>query len=141
MALAMGLQVALARVGTAFALFFALPIAQKFGLVSSPVMLGASALCIGLIAYIVYCVMDKKLDASIEGQEVDGESEEQFKFSDLKAIFCNKGFWLITFLCLIFYSAVFPFLKFHRPYFIRPLVQDIPDPTYDDSIMVVTALP
>ena len=75
-------------------------------------MLGASALCIGLIAYIVYCVMDKKLDASIEGQEVDGESEEQFKFSDLKAIFCNKGFWLITFLCLIFYSAVFPFLKF-----------------------------
>ena len=112
MALAMGLQVALARVGTAFALFFALPIAQKFGLVSSPVMLGASALCIGLIAYIVYCVMDKKLDASIEGQEVDGESEEQFKFSDLKEIFCNKGFWLITFLCLIFYSAVFPFLKF-----------------------------
>lgn len=112
MALAMGLQVALARVGTAFALFFALPIAQKFGLVSSPVMLGASALCIGLIAYIVYCVMDKKLDASIEGQEVDGESEDQFKFSDLKAIFCNKGFWLITFLCLIFYSAVFPFLKF-----------------------------
>ena len=112
MALAMGLQVALARVGTAFALFFALPIAQKFGLVSSPVMLGASALCIGLIAYIVYCVMDKKLDASIEGQDIEGESEEQFKFSDLKEIFSNKGFWLITFLCLIFYSAVFPFLKF-----------------------------
>ena len=112
MALAMGLQVALARVGTAFALFFALPIAQNFGLVSSPVMFGASALCIGLISYIVYCVMDKKLDASIAGQECEEESEEQFKFSDLKYIFYNKGFWLITFLCLIFYSAVFPFLKF-----------------------------
>ena len=112
MALAMGLQVALARIGTAFALFFALPIAQHFGLVSAPVMFGASALCIGLISYIVYCVMDKKLDASIAGLGVTEESEEQFKFSDLKYIFCNKGFWLITFLCLIFYAAVFPFLKF-----------------------------
>ncbi len=112
MALAMGLQVALARVGTACALFFALPIAQSVGAVSAPVMFGASALCIGLISYIVYCVMDKKLDNSIAGQKLEGESEEQFKFSDLKVIFCNQGFWLITFLCLIFYAAVFPFLKF-----------------------------
>ena len=112
MALAMGLQVALARVGTACALFFALPIAQSIGTVSAPVMFGASALCIGLISYIVYCVMDKKLDNSIAGQGAAGESEEQFKFSDLKVIFCNQGFWLITFLCLIFYAAVFPFLKF-----------------------------
>lgn len=112
MALAMGLQVALARVGTACALFFALPIAQSAGAVSAPVMFGASALCIGLISYIVYCVMDKKLDNSIAGEENAGESEEQFKFSDLKVIFCNQGFWLITFLCLIFYAAVFPFLKF-----------------------------
>ena len=112
MALAMGLQVALARVGTACALFFALPIAQSAGIVSAPVMFGASALCIGLISYIVYCVMDKKLDNSIADLETAGESEEQFKFSDLKVIFCNQGFWLITFLCLIFYAAVFPFLKF-----------------------------
>ncbi len=113
MALAMGLQVALARVGTACALFFALPIAQSFGAVSAPVMFGASALCIGLISYIVYCVMDKKLDSSIAAdQDAATGSEEQFKFSDLKVIFCNQGFWLITFLCLIFYAAVFPFLKF-----------------------------
>lgn len=112
MALAMGLQVALARVGTACALFFALPIAQSAGDVSAPVMFGASALCIGLLSYIVYCVMDKKLDKSIANEDVAAESEEQFKFSDLKVIFCNQGFWLITFLCLIFYAAVFPFLKF-----------------------------
>ena len=96
LALAMGLQVALARVGTACALFFALPIAQGAGAVSAPVMFGASALCIGLISYIVYCVMDKKLDNSIANQEVSADSEEQFKFSDLKLIFCNQGFWLIT---------------------------------------------
>lgn len=56
--------------------------------------------------------MDKKLDKSIAGEDIAAESEEQFKFSDLKVIFCNQGFWLITFLCLIFYAAVFPFLKF-----------------------------
>ena len=113
MALAMGLQVALARVGTACALFFALPIAQSAGTVSAPVMFGASALCIGLISYIVYCVMDKKLDNSVAAdQSAATESEEQFKFSDLKVIFCNQGFWLITLLCLIFYAAVFPVLKF-----------------------------
>ena len=112
LALAMGLQVALARVGTACALFFALPVAQGFGIVSAPVMIGASALCIGMLSYIVYCVMDKKLDASSTTSLDAGDSEEQFKMSDLKVIFYNKGFWLITFLCLMFYSAVFPFLKF-----------------------------
>ena len=112
LALAMGLQVALARVGTACALFFALPIAQSFGIVSAPVMIGASALCIGMLSYIVYCVMDKKLDASSTTAGESTESEEQFKMSDLKVIFCNKGFWLITLLCLMFYSAVFPFPKF-----------------------------
>ena len=112
LALAMGLQVALARVGTAFALFFALPLAQNFGIVSAPVMIGASTLCIGMLSYIVYCVMDKKLDASQSATEGEADSEEQFKMSDLKVIFCNKGFWLITLLCLMFYSAVFPFLKF-----------------------------
>ena len=75
-------------------------------------MIGASALCIGMLSYIVYCVMDKKLDASATTADNAAESEEQFKMSDLKVIFCNKGFWLITLLCLMFYSAVFPFLKF-----------------------------
>jgi nitrate/nitrite transporter NarK len=57
--------------------------------------------------------MDKKLDSSIAAdQDAATGSEEQFKFSDLKVIFCNQSFWLITFLCLIFYAAVFPFLKF-----------------------------
>lgn len=112
LALAMGLQVALARVGTACALFFALPLAQHFGTVSAPVMIGASTLCIGMLSYIVYCVMDKKLDASQSMAGGAEESEEQFRLSDLKVIFCNKGFWLITLLCLMFYSAVFPFLKF-----------------------------
>ena len=110
LALAMGLQVAMARIGTAAALACSLPIAKAFDSISSPMLIGAVLLCIGLLSYLVYCVMDKKLDASLAASS--SEEEESFKLSDLKFILTNKGFWLITLLCLMFYAGVFPFLKF-----------------------------
>lgn len=55
--------------------------------------------------------MDRKLDKSIEASD-QSEAEEGFQMSDLKLIFTNKGFWLITLLCTMFYAGVFPFLKF-----------------------------
>jgi nitrate/nitrite transporter NarK len=110
LALAMGLQVAMARIGTAAALACSMPIAKSWGSVSAPLLLGAALLCIGLAFYLVYCVMDKKLDSSLA--TTDEEQEEGFKMSDLGLIFTNKGFWLITLLCLMFYAGVFPFLKF-----------------------------
>lgn len=113
LALAMGLQVAMARIGTGIALGFSLPIAKSLGHISQPVMLGAVALCIGVLIYLVYCVMDKKLDTSVANATIaSGGEEEKFKLSDIKFIVTNKGFWMITFLCLLFYSGVFPFLKF-----------------------------
>ncbi len=114
LALAMGLQVAMARIGTAVALSVSLPVARAMGDVSSPVLVGAIMLCIGFVFYCVYCVMDKKEDASVSElrTEEGKEAEEGFKISDLKQIFCNRGFWLITLLCLMFYAGVFPFLKF-----------------------------
>ncbi|MBR5333406.1 MAG: MFS transporter, partial [Alistipes sp.] len=111
LALAMGLQVAMARIGTAAALACSLPFANAMGDVSAPVLLGAALLCIGFVSYMVYCVMDKKLDASVAATET-ATDEEGFKFSDLKVIFTNAGFWLIAVLCVLFYSGVFPFLKF-----------------------------
>ena len=111
LALAMGLQVAMARIGTAAALACSLPFANAMGIVSAPVLLGAALLCIGVVSFLVYCVMDRKLDASLAaGAEEQGE--EGFSFGDLKLIFTNKGFWLIAILCVLFYSGVFPFLKF-----------------------------
>lgn len=110
LALAMGLQVALARIGTAGALALALPFAKAMGGVSASVGLGAAMLCAGMIAFIVYCIMDKKEDASAAA--VQSEPEEGFKFSDLGTLFCNRGFWYVAVLCLIFYAGVFPFLKF-----------------------------
>lgn len=110
LALAMGVQVALARLGTAGALGFALPFAKWMGGVSASVGLGAALLCAGVIVFLVYCVMDKKEDASAAA--VKGEPEEGFKFSDLKVLLTTTGFWYVAVLCLMFYAGVFPFLKF-----------------------------
>lgn len=55
--------------------------------------------------------MDKKLDKELEADNTN-EEEEQFRLSDIKLIIRNKGFWLIAILCVLFYSAVFPFLKY-----------------------------
>lgn len=109
LALAMGIQVALARVGTMLALACSLPIAKALGGVSGSVGLGAALLCAGMIAFMVYCVMDKKEDNS--AASIQSEPEEGFKFSDLGTLFCNRGFWYIAVLCLMFYAGVFPFLK------------------------------
>lgn len=117
MALAMSVQVALARLGTAAALSLNLPLAKATSLgIQLPVIVGAALLIAGFLGFLVYNVMDRRLDASIAA--VDGESvteaaeDESFKFSDLGKIFSNPGFWLIALLCLLFYSGVFPFLKF-----------------------------
>jgi len=109
MALAMGLQVSFARLGTLLAIAIPLPIAQYFGDVSIPILFGALLLCIGLIAYIVYVRMDIKLEASEAHIE---KEEEPFKMADVLSIISNKGFWLIALLCVLFYSAVFPWIKF-----------------------------
>lgn len=110
LALAMGVQVGLARLGTAAALSFALPFAKSMGSVAASVGLGAALLCAGMLAFFVYNVLDKKEDKA--SQAVATEPEPGFKFSDLKMLFTNKGFWYITILCLMFYAGVFPFLKF-----------------------------
>jgi putative transporter len=112
LALAMGLQVALARLGTAAAIGGSLPLAKAMGGVKAPLLLGLALLVIGLLAFLVYTVMDRKFDASVQSDEAESSEDEGFHFKDLKQIFTNPGFWLITLLCLLFYSGVFPFLKF-----------------------------
>ena len=110
LALAMGLEMATARIGTMLAMAITVPFAKYFQSVSAPVLLCLIMLCIGLISFFIYTFMDKKLDASMTDQE--DEAEEPFRFSDIGAIITNKGFWLIALLCVLFYSAVFPFLKY-----------------------------
>ncbi len=120
MALAMGLQVSMARLGTALALNFSLPIALNWGL-PRPLLIGLFSVGVGLIAYIYYCTMDRRLDIEtqnlgarqdVETQNLASQDDEKFHFSDMKITIKNPGFWLITLLCLFYYSALYPFLDF-----------------------------
>ncbi|MDD6122903.1 MAG: MFS transporter [Bacteroidales bacterium] len=111
MALAMGLEMAIARVGV-FAIFSISPIiATKFGTVVAPVAFCTVLLLIGLITFTVFTFMDKKLDAQL-GAEAEGESEEEFKFSDLGKILSSQVFWIVALLCVLYYSAIFPFQRY-----------------------------
>ena len=114
MALAMGLQLAIARLGTALALSTALPIAKAFGHVSAPVLVCLIMLVIGVLTFFVYTFRDKKLDASVAAARVDTAAapEEAFRLKDILSIVRNRGWWYICILCALFYSAVFPFLKY-----------------------------
>ena len=109
-ALAMGLQVAVARIGTGIALGSSAPIAKAFK-VSTPILVGTLALAVGFAAYLVYCMMDRRLDSD-EGATAGAAPDEAFRLSDIGSILANKGFWYIAILCALFYSAVFPFLKY-----------------------------
>ncbi|MBR0077845.1 MAG: MFS transporter [Bacteroidales bacterium] len=110
-ALAMGSEMALARLGVATCMIFS-PFFAKLGGnvdVSRSVAFGVVLLCIALMMFIVYFFMDKKLDAQT------GEAEEQddpFKVSDIGKILSSGGFWLVALLCVLYYSAIFPFQKY-----------------------------
>ena len=110
MATAMGVQVALARIGSQAAYSVAIPLARNFS-IDTPLLIGFVLLIGGLIAFFAFSVMDKKLDKQVEASAEDG-GEDKFSFKDVKHILTNPGFWLIALLCVLFYSCVFPFQKF-----------------------------
>ena len=111
MAVAMGLQVAMARLGTGLAMGVSPRLALKWGL-PCPILVGALCVGLGLIAYIYYCTMDRRLDNEKGKQDLSQNDDEQFHFSDMMITIKNPGFWLITLLCLFYYSALYPFLDF-----------------------------
>lgn len=111
MALAMGSEMALARLGVATCMIFSPVFAEMGGdiSVSRSVAFGVVLLMIALIMFIVYFFMDKKLD------EQSGEAEEKddpFRISDLGKILSSWAFWLVALLCVLYYSAIFPFQKY-----------------------------
>ena len=111
MALAMGSEMALARLGVATCMIFS-PFFAKLGgsvSVSRSVAFGVVLLCIALIMFIVYFFMDKKLDKQTGEAE---EKDEPFKVKDIGKILSDSGFWIVALLCVLYYSAIFPFQKY-----------------------------
>ena len=111
MALAMGSEMALARLGVATCMIFSPMFAELGGHVSvaRSVAFGVVLLMIALIMFIVYFFMDKKLDEQTHAEE---EKDDPFKISDLGKILTSAGFWLVALLCVLYYSAIFPFQKY-----------------------------
>ena len=111
MALAMGSEMALARLGVATCMIFS-PFFARLGgqvSVSRSVAFGVVLMCIALIMSIVYFFMDSKLDSQTGEAE---EKDDPFKVSDLGQILTSSGFWLVALLCVLYYSAIFPFQKY-----------------------------
>lgn len=117
MALAMGLEMALARVGVWVIFTISPRLASWFGepTVVTPVAFCTTLLLIGLISYIVFTFMDTRLDKELKADRAaagDETAEEEFKMSDVSKILSSKLFWIIALLCVLYYSAIFPFQRF-----------------------------
>ena len=110
LALAMGLEMAIARLGV-FAVFRLSPIFAETGGASNSVLWGVAFLIVGLLLFLIYTIMDVRLDRQL-GEEAEIELEDAFRISDLWLILKNPGFLAIASLCVLFYSAIFPFQKF-----------------------------
>lgn len=111
MALAMGSEMALARLGVATCMIFSPMFANLGGevSVSRSVAFGVVLLMIALIMFVVYFFMDKKLDEQTHQAE---EKDDPFRLRDLGQILTSSGFWLVALLCVLYYSAIFPFQKY-----------------------------
>ena len=116
MALAMGLEMAIARLGVFGAMWIAPAISNKFGAsIMAPVGFCAALLVIGLINFIIFGIMDRKFDSQLveAGLATEEKSpEDEFHVSDLGAIFKSKMFWIVALLCVLYYSAIFPFQRY-----------------------------
>ena len=115
MALAMGLEMAIARLGVFGVMWIAPIIYNKFGTIQAPVGFCGALLCVGLINFIIFAVMDSKFDRQLvsEGLATEEKSpEDEFHISDLGQIFKSKMFWIVALLCVLYYSAIFPFQRY-----------------------------
>jgi MFS family permease len=111
MALAMGAEMALARLGVTTCMIFS-PVFAHMGPkpdVSRSVAFGVVLLMIALMMFIVYFFIDRKLDAQTGEAE---EKDDPFRIRDLGKILTSSGFWLVALLCVLYYSAIFPFQKY-----------------------------
>ena len=121
MALAMGLEMAIARLGVFAAMWLSPMISEKFAVdgtnsVVAPLLFASLLLVVGLLNFFVFTVMDKTLDRQeLNDQMVNDQmvnDADEFHVSDLKQIFTSKMFWIVALLCVLYYLAIFPFQRF-----------------------------
>ena len=120
MALAMGLEMAIARLGVFAAMWLAPMFSAKFAVdgtnsVTAPLLFASLLLVVGLLNFFVFTIMDNTFDkqlVAIGEATAEKDPEDEFHVSDLKQILTSKMFWIIALLCVLYYSAIFPFQRF-----------------------------
>jgi MFS family permease len=115
-ALAFALNLGIARIGTALAFNISprLVMPDNWNL---PIWFAVMLLLIGFLTFLVYLMFDVKLDRQIKSAGPLLNKDEEFHLADLGKLFTNRSFLFITFLCVTFYAAVFPFLKYAPDFF------------------------
>ena len=120
MALAMGLEMAIARLGVFAAMWFAPMLSERFAVdgtnsIVAPLLFASALLVVGLLNFFVFTIMDTKFDqqlVAIGEATAEKDPEDEFHISDLGQIFRSKMFWIVALLCVLYYSAIFPFQRF-----------------------------
>ena len=119
MALAMGLQLAIARLGTAAALLLSpILVAESeagypLNVTNRPAFFGLCLLMLGAVVWGIFVAMDAKFDKQAgTTDKVETAEEDKFKFSDIFKILGNKHYLLISLLCVFFYCCIISFKKF-----------------------------
>ncbi|MBQ0076688.1 MAG: MFS transporter [Bacteroidales bacterium] len=121
MALAMGIEMSIARLGVYAAMWLAPVFASRFALpdgtqsVVAPLLFSACLLVVGLLNFTIFTIMDNRFDkqlVAIGEATAEKDPEDEFHASDLKQVFQSKMFWIIALLCVLYYSAIFPFQRF-----------------------------
>ena len=120
MALAMGLEMAIARLGVFAVMWLSPMVSAKFDdSVVAPVGFCTALLIVGLLFFLIFTFMDRKFDGQLEEAGIisaEGSSDEEFRISDLGKIFSSKMFWIVALLCVLYYSAIFPFQRYAPNY-------------------------
>ncbi|MGN1226118.1 MAG: MFS transporter, partial [Candidatus Cryptobacteroides sp.] len=144
MALAMGLEMAIARIGVFGAMWISPMISSKFGgSVTAPLGFCGALLAVGLINFIIFGVMDRKFDKQLVAAGLATEEkspEDEFHVKDLGAIFKSKMFWIVALLCVLYYSAIFPFQRYAPNFLEETLKISSDDASHMFSVFPILAM-
>jgi len=113
MAMAFGIALTVSRLGSLFSYNTEALIVDFFGKYTYALWAGAAFCILSLLANIIYVLLDKKGGHILDLE--DGDVEEKIVFADIKKF--SPSFWYVTFLCMTFYGAIFPFQHFAADFF------------------------
>jgi len=135
LALAFGLKVGFGRLGTFAALQLSPVIAEGGVHLTIAIWFAAVLVLIGLLAFVVYIILDLKFDKNVE-RSIETSQSDPFRIKDVFDLLTNKAYLYIALICVTFYAAVFPFMAFAPDFFFHKFGMN-----YEQSGQIASLLP